>query len=218
MDFVAAFFFSRYLFYLKQSKQLTFKSHSGRAVAISTVPSLKVSSRKASLERIFDMTQAHQKTNRRVGRGLSSSARGFTLIEIVIVILVGMILTAMAIPQIKSSLNTYRLNSAVAMAKWSIQSTRFQALMKGYPYQVAFSSTNFNYQIQNLPSGTTYANVGSTVPLASWPMTLSADTTLRFLPNGSVNAPVGGLSFTITYQGTTKTITVSNYGNVTVTP
>lgn len=164
------------------------------------------------------MKQAHPYKGRRTGRSLSGNARGFTLIEIVIVIMVGTILTAMAIPQIKSSLNTYRLNSAVAMAKWSIQSTRFQALMKGYPYQVAFSSTNFNYQIQNLPSGTTYSNVGGTVPLASWPMTMSADTTLRFLPNGSVNAPVGGLSFTITYQGTTKTITVSNYGNVTVTP
>jgi prepilin-type N-terminal cleavage/methylation domain-containing protein len=164
------------------------------------------------------MMQTHQLTDRRVKRATLGNARGFSLIEIVIVLLVGTILTAMAIPQVKSGLNTYRLNSAVAMAKWSIQSTRFQALMKGYPYQVAFSSTNFNYQIQNLPSGTTYSNVGGTVPLASWPMTLSADTTLRFLPNGSVNAPVGGLSFTITYQGTTKTITVSNYGNVTVTP
>ncbi|MBZ5643080.1 MAG: prepilin-type N-terminal cleavage/methylation domain-containing protein [Acidobacteriia bacterium] len=164
------------------------------------------------------MNQAQQHGDRQVRRRLSGNARGFSLIEIVIVLLVGSILTAMAIPQVKSSLNTYRLNSAVAMAKWSIQSTRFQALMKGYPYQVAFSATNFNYQIQNLPSGTTYSNVGGTVPLASWPMTLSANTTLRFLPNGSVNAPVGGLSFNITYQGTTKTITVSNYGNVTVTP
>jgi prepilin-type N-terminal cleavage/methylation domain-containing protein len=166
----------------------------------------------------FDMTQAHQPEDRRVGRGLSRNERGFSLIEIVIVLLVGTILTAIAIPQVKSGLNTYRLNSAVAMAKWSIQSTRFQALMKGYPYQVAFRATNFNYQIQNLPSGATYQNVGTTVPLASWPMTLSADTTLRFMPNGSVNAPVGGLSFTITYQGTTKSFTVSNYGNVAVTP
>ena len=193
-------------------------SHSGRAVAISTVHSLTEGFRKARQEGILNMNQTQQYGDRQARRRHSGNARGFSLIEIVIVLLVGSILTAMAIPQIKSQLNSYRLNSAVAMAKWSIQSTRFQALMKGYPYQVAFNATNFNYQIQNLPSGTTYSNVGGTVPLASWPMTLSANTTLRFLPNGSVNAPVGGLSFTITYQGTTKTITVSNYGNVTVTP
>jgi prepilin-type N-terminal cleavage/methylation domain-containing protein len=163
------------------------------------------------------MTVAQKRMGKRqLEAGLVRKSRGFTMIEVVIVLLIGSILTAMAIPQVKSQLYAYRLNSAVAMAKWSIQSTRFQSLMKGYPYQVAFSSANFNYQIQNLPSGVTYQNVGGTVPLASWPMTLSADTTLQFKPNGTVTAPVGGLSFTITYQGTTKTITVSNYGNVTV--
>ena len=46
-------------------------------------------------------------------------------------------------------------------------------------------------------------------------MTFSANTTINFSPNGSVTEPVGTNVFTITYQGTTKTITVSNYGNVT---
>lgn len=149
---------------------------------------------------------------------LLRAARGFTLVELVFALMVGSILTAIAIPQIKSSLYAYRLNSAVAMVKWAIQSTRFQALMKGYPYQVVFVAASKSYQIQNLPTGTTYQNVGGTVPLASWPIMVSADTTLQFKPNGAVTAPVGGLSFTITYQGTTKTITVSNYGNVSVTP
>jgi Tfp pilus assembly protein FimT len=130
--------------------------------------------------------------------------------------MIGTILTAIAVPQIRSTMYSYRLNSAVAMAKWAIQSTRFQALMKGYPYQVAFSATNSNYQVQNLPSGTTYQNVGGAVPLAAWPITVSADTTINFKPNGMVTATVGTNSFTITYRSTTKTVTVSNYGNVTV--
>jgi len=146
----------------------------------------------------------------------SGRARGFTMLELVIVLAVGSILTAMAIPQVRSGLYSYRLNSAVAMAKWAIQSTRFQALMKGYPYQVVFSAANTNYQIQNLPSGTTYANVGSVVPLAGSPMTVNQDATINFLPNGFVTSSV--TSFTITYQGMTKTIAVSNYGNVSVTP
>lgn len=138
------------------------------------------------------------------------------MIEIVLAMTVGSILTAMAIPQVKSQLYNYRLNSAVAMAKWAIQSTRFQALMQGYRYQVVFTAATQSYQIQNLPSGVTYANVGGSVPLAGWPMTVNQDTTINFQPNGMVTATVGTNSFTITYQGTTKTITVSNYGNVTV--
>jgi prepilin-type N-terminal cleavage/methylation domain-containing protein len=148
--------------------------------------------------------------------------RGFTMIEIVLALAVGMILTAMAIPQVRSGLWTYRLNSAVAMSKWAIQSTRFQALEKGYPYQVAFSAANLNYQIQNLPptcSGVTpcatYQNVGGVVPISSWPMTVNQDTTITFQPNGFVTSAPSS-SFTVTYQGVTATITVSNYGNVGV--
>ena len=154
--------------------------------------------------------------NNQTNRQLKRRERGYTMIEIVMAMLVGIILSAMAVPQVKTVVYNYRLNSAVAMAKWAIQSTRFQALAKGYPYQVAFSASGLNYQIQNLPSGTTYANVGSTVPLSAWPMTFNQDTTINFKPNGSVSATVGSNVFTIAYQGVTATITVSNYGNVTV--
>jgi prepilin-type N-terminal cleavage/methylation domain-containing protein len=149
--------------------------------------------------------------------GISSRRkdRGFSMIELLMVCMVGTILTAMAIPQIKSSLYAYRLNSAVAMAKWGIQSTRFQALSKGYPYQVVFTAASTSYQVQNLPSGTTYQSVGTAIPLAAWPMTFSADTTINFKANGFVSSTPSN-NFTIQYQGVTASITVSNYGNVTV--
>lgn len=143
-------------------------------------------------------------------------ARGYTLIEMVITLAIVMILSALAVPTIQRSMYSYRLSSAVAMATWAIQSTRFQALSKGYPYQVVFSSSAMTYQIQNLPSGSTYANVGSAVPLSGWPMTLNQNTTINFKPNGIVTATVGSNVFTITYLTTTKTVTVSNYGNITV--
>ena len=151
---------------------------------------------------------------RRINARSTQKNRGYSLVEIIIAMLIGSVLTAAAVPSVRSVVNNYRLNSAVAMAKWAIQSTRFQALAKGYPYQVVFSATNVNYQIQNLPSGSTYQNVGSVVPLASWPMTMNQGSTITFQPNGFVSATNG--SFTITYQGVTATITVSNYGNVTV--
>jgi Tfp pilus assembly protein FimT len=148
-------------------------------------------------------------------RSSTKSRRGYTTLELVIGLLVGSVLTAMAIPQVQSGLYNYRLRGAAASSIWAIQSTRYQALMEGYPYQVVFSQANLNYQVQNLPPGSaSYANVGTAVPLSGNPVTLNQDTTLQFKPNGAVTATVGTLSFIITYQGRTATLTVSNYGNV----
>jgi hypothetical protein len=47
-------------------------------------------------------------------------------------------------------------------------------------------------------------------------VTMNQDTTLQFKPNGSVSATTGALTFQLTYQGMTKTITVSTYGNISV--
>ena len=143
--------------------------------------------------------------------------QGFSTVELVMALLVGLILSAMAVPQVRSGLYNYRLKGAAASSIWAVQSTRYQALMEGYPYQVVFSQANQNYQVQNLPPGSvSYANVGTAVPLSGNPVALNQDTTLQFKPNGSVTASVGTLSFVITYQGKTATLTVSNYGNVSV--
>ena len=61
-------------------------------------------------------------------------------------------------------------------------------------------------------------NVGNPIPLAGSKVALSQDVTLQFRPNGLVQASVGQLSFSMTYEGKTKTLAVSRYGNVTVTP
>lgn len=150
---------------------------------------------------------------------LRTRVHGYSLIELMMGLLVGIILTAMAIPHVTAIQNQYRLQGAVDSSTWAIQSTRYQALTAGYPYQVVFSKSASNYQIQNLPTGTaTYANVGTAVPLSGSNVILNQDTTLQFQPNGAVTAVQGALNFTITYNGSTKTITVTNYGNISVTP
>jgi Tfp pilus assembly protein FimT len=145
------------------------------------------------------------------------STLGYTTVELIMAMLVGTILTAMAIPQGKSIVNNYRLQGAVANCTWAIQSTRYQALEQGYPYRVVFSASARTYQIQNLPTGaSTYANVGSAVPLSGETATLNQDTTLQFKPNGSVTATTGSLTFQVSYQGLTRTVTVSTYGDITL--
>lgn len=151
------------------------------------------------------------------GNPRQARRRGYSMIEVVMALLVSTILMAMAVPQTTSLVRSYRLQGAVSSCTWAIQSTRYQALEQGYPYQVVFSSTAGTYQIQNeTPGATSFSNVGSSVPISGVTVTMNQDTTLQFKPNGAVSATTGALSFTLTYQGLSKTVTVSTYGNITV--
>ena len=83
-------------------------------------------------------------------------------------------------------------------------------------------SVSPNYQIANEPTGTSsYSNVGTTVPMSGKPVALGATTVFQFQPNGTVaTSPASSApyTFTLSYQGVTETVTVSNYGNIDVNP
>ena len=154
-------------------------------------------------------------------RLLRAGLRGFSIVELLIVVLVGLILTAMTIPQVKSGIYQYRLDGALASSTWAIQSTRYEALVQGAQYQVVFTKASNSYQIQSsADGGVTFTNLAGTsaVPLSGSKTVLNQDTTLRFKPNGFVSAPVGALNFTITYQGLSQQVCVSNYANIKVIP
>ena len=73
-----------------------------------------------------------------------------------------------------------------------------------------------------------HAQVSTNIPnffqqMATWGTTFNTNadhnwtnTTLQFSPNGSVTAVAGTLGYTVSYQGATKTVTVSNYGSIKV--
>jgi len=149
------------------------------------------------------------------------SSRGLTLVELLFVLLIGTILTVIAVPLITNVMGTYRLRAAVSSVAGAIQTTRYQAISSGYSYQLVLKSSASTFQVQSDPNRTgVYANVGGTVPLASSsiPVVLGTDTTLQFRPSGVVAATVGSQNLTLTYQGKTETITVSSYGTIKVTP
>jgi prepilin-type N-terminal cleavage/methylation domain-containing protein len=161
--------------------------------------------------------------NSRASRTLLGNSRGFTLIEMLVVVAVGIIMTAITIPAVSSSVRSYRVSSAVSSLTWAINSVRYQALEEGYPFQVVFSSSANTYLIQSSPTNNgTYSNVdpsaNASVPFSSYPVVLSADTTLNFKPNGYVTPVTGTLIFTVTYQGICQKLSVTNYGNVSITP
>jgi len=149
------------------------------------------------------------------------SVRGFTLIEMLVSVAIGIVVAAIAVPTVNYVLSTYRLRAAVSSVTGAIQTTRYQAIQSGYAYQALFSKANNTFQVQSDPGHTgNYANVGSAVPLTGTgvPLVLGADTTLQFRPSGLVSATAGSTTITLSYGSKTETITVTSYGNVKVTP
>lgn len=149
------------------------------------------------------------------------AAQGFTLLELVFVVLIALLLTVIALPVLNDVMVGFRLRSAVSSVTGAIQSTRFQAISSGYPYQVVLDKTVSTIQVQSDPNRTgTFANLGSAIPLSgsSIPVVLGTSTTLQFRPSGLVTAAAGSTTLTLTYGGKTETITVSSYGNIKVTP
>ena len=141
------------------------------------------------------------------------------MVEISLTMIVGLVVTAIAVPMVQTTVRAYRFRAAVTDAVWAIRATRYQAITKGYPYRIAFNATNNTYQVQNQPIGAVaMVNVGNPIPLAGSKVALNQNITLEFRPNGLVSAVQGQLNFSMTYAGKTKSLAVSRYGNVTVTP
>ncbi len=161
-----------------------------------------------------------------------SGAAGTTMLELVVVLAIVGVLAAIAMPTVQSSLKNAHLSAATTQVRGAILSTRFNAIMSGCPYTIAFYQSNQNYQVQGqTPQGappTCTASASVTIPWASsGDVSLNASTTMLFCPNGTVwpysnstacpgTSTVPSLVLSI---GThiTNTLTVSGAGNVTVT-
>ena len=177
-------------------------------------------------QRIKRWGLANRSRENHTGRGYAEAATcshparpvaGFTLIEMLFVILLALVMGAMAIPITQAAMATMDLDAAVNSAEGAIQATRYQAIMHGYPYQVAFSNTANTFQVlSEVPPATTFSNVGGAVPISGSPVTLNASPTYQFKGSGAVSAVAGTMSFSISYKGATKTLTVSNYGSIKV--
>jgi len=166
--------------------------------------------------------------NKKIIQGKMASA-GYSMLEALLAVAVGLILVAMAIPSARSAIATYELDAAVDSAEGAIQGPRYQAIMHGYPYQVDFNSATNLIQISSeIPPAVTFTATGNAVPISAEAVTLGVGTAssgstghliLQFKGNGSVSISSGQTApavLTITYNGVTRTLMVSNYGSVTV--
>jgi prepilin-type N-terminal cleavage/methylation domain-containing protein len=160
------------------------------------------------------------------------ASRGFTLLELMLVIGVGMVLAAIAIPVVQNSLRIYNTRAATSSLAGAISSTRFRAIFNGCKSQLVLTQATYSYQIQSeAPAfggqlcNAAFANVGGAVPLQGKGMALNGNFTLTFSPSGSVTSIPAANPIQIILTNTTagvaipaETVQVSTYGNVTVTP
>jgi len=156
---------------------------------------------------------------------------GFTLMEVMLTVAIMLVLTAVSVPMLQTSIGYFRFKGAISSITGGIQSTRYQAITQGIPYQIVFDSAAKTYQIQNQPvGGGAYVNVCVVTGMASCPVplsgsnasvTLNMDTTFQFSPGGKVSSPNNAtMTMQMKYTGRAETvfIKVSSYGNINVTP
>jgi Tfp pilus assembly protein FimT len=154
---------------------------------------------------------------------------GFSMLEVALVMMIALLMAAMAIPTFRSAVATYQLDAAVDNITGAIQGARYQAIMHGYMYQVDVNSATNQIQISSeIPPATAFSPTSAALPISSQGVVVGVGTpgsgfanhaTLQFKANGAVLLASGQASpmvLTVTYNGTTKTITVSNYASIKV--
>jgi type IV fimbrial biogenesis protein FimT len=132
------------------------------------------------------------------------SRRGFTLVEIVIVIVVAGLLMGIAAPRFTRMRNSLRLDTAARTLAADLRRAQTEAIKRNKTIVVAKVSDS------------TYSmtDVGNRLLASGGPQFDAAAMTVSF---ASFGPPVGGgATFTINYAGSTKTVTVNASGLVTV--
>lgn len=167
--------------------------------------------------------------------------RGFSMIELMVVLAIAAVVGAMAVPAIQSTLKYRKVNTAMLSASGAIQAARYKSLSKGIPYQIVFSSSAKTYTINacsncasNIytPTSTFTYGTDSLDPMTgvAFPFSsgaggaaLAADQTIYLRPGGAVEWVADGttscsspLFMTFTYQGVSKQLSVECYGKITI--
>lgn len=175
-------------------------------------------------------------------KSCKSDCRGRTLLELMAVVAFISVVSAMALPLYQNTVMGFRLSAAAAAVAGAIQQTRYQAIMNGCYYTIAFTTASTTYQVQtqtisgtppscatNADTSPNFTNVGGAIPWTTGAgLSVLTSTTLEFGSSGIVGPPPSPAtsplvpcaptcSFQLSSGNATRTVTVSGVGNVKVT-
>ena len=168
-----------------------------------------------------DITRYQCRTKKQNG---GCSERGFTIVELLMTLTVGIILATYAVPLLQNSMNFFKVRAAATSVSGAIQSTRFQSIFHGCPYALSFNRPAMTYQVSGQLSGpggcaAAFTNIGAPIPIPNGAsVTLNQNVVFQFRPGGLTQTTVGVPTLILDCHGSKETITVSTYGNVTVNP
>lgn len=116
--------------------------------------------------------------------------QGFTLIEMMVVIGIAAIISAIAIPNVYSWVSTQRFNSAVRDIQATIESTRLAAVKENSEAVVSFTSGANSYRSQVLKRGFSAADQPAPKTHRLPPgITVSPTADIEFSSRGTANTP-----------------------------
>ena len=140
------------------------------------------------------------------------------------VMTVGMILAAMAVPAVNSGMARMQVNSTANSMSAAISNTRYRAIKDSQVYTVGLTTPANTYVVTNVATG----GADSAVPLPNPGISVNGGSnstyTFTLCPNGTVYGAGGACPGTnatpalaFTYEGKEVDISVSSAGNVTST-
>ncbi len=153
-----------------------------------------------------------------------NKSQGFSLPEILIVLLIGTILTAIAIPIMNVAMASMRMSSTVSAITAAISQTRHRAIMNSQAYTLVLTTPGNIYVVTNV--ATNLADLAVPLPSQAVAINGGANATYTFTlcPNGTVYGAGGTCpnnngppALIATYQGRQSNINVSSVGSVTTT-
>lgn len=142
---------------------------------------------------------------------------GFTLLELIIIIVIAGVITAIAVPNFLTYQYSYRLRGALSTLRGDLYGAKMLAIKRGVQYKVAFTSGG--YQIQR---GTTSAGnfvLGAneiTRNFADEYPGVTVDTSATADPVFSPRGTSTGVTITLQNSQKFQTITISFAGRIRV--
>jgi prepilin-type N-terminal cleavage/methylation domain-containing protein len=189
------------------------------------------------------VTEVHiSHTGRKVTKKLAKrvgTERGFSVVELVVVLAIILVLSSIAIPSLLSSMRTYRIGSAASSFSALLQRARFEAIRRNTPITVrtavvggltaVYIDLNGNTALDptepmiQLTSDIQFVAAGGSVPgpaSTGYPAAVSPPGTITFGVRGTVNYP-GAQTDYISYLGNPagpnvfySAVTVSQMGQI----
>lgn len=147
------------------------------------------------------------------------SVAGFSLIEMLLVAAIGMVIAAIALPNLLTMNRTYRLSTASVMVSSKVHQARTNALKRNRPAWVVVDGAAGTVRVQTADAGGAAVDITPVefIPQGVTFATGAATTTLTFDAMGRPVNPPQTIQLRIVGSGLTRTITVTSTGRVTVT-